>query len=223
MNVGNDNERVIEIDLDVVPAEEHEIEEPMNDEEDESTDEDYNPDDDEDDDDDESLQSLLNPAADDDYESSDDEEEEEVAPCRSSRERRSVMRINPRMSGRSHDDVQALQAKLDEKLPEQPILLHDDEHEAFAIIMTQLSLKQGLKVFGERGEAAALKEVTQLHDMSAFFPRDPKSLTREERVKALSSLIFLKEKRSKESKRARASTVRRSVSTSRRRRRRRQP
>ena len=57
--------------------------------------------------------------------------------------------------------------------------------------MTQLSLKQGLKVFGEKRRATALKEVTQLHDMSCFFPRDPKSLTREERIK---------EKRSKEIK-----------------------
>ena len=62
-----------------------------------------------------------------------------------------MVRMNPTMSGRSYDDVQAMQAKLDEKLPKQPILLHDDEHEAFAIIMTHLSLKQGLKVFGERG------------------------------------------------------------------------
>eukprot|EP00804_Cyclotella_cryptica_P017574 CCRYP_006738-RC/>CCRYP_006738-RC protein AED:0.40 eAED:0.33 QI:0/-1/0/1/-1/1/1/0/582 len=34
----------------------------------------------------------------------------------------------------------------------------------------------------------------QLHDMKTFFPRDPKTLTRDERRKALSSLIFLKEK-----------------------------
>ena len=34
----------------------------------------------------------------------------------------------------------------------------------------------------------------QLHDMDTFFPRDPKSLTREERIQALSSLIFIKEK-----------------------------
>jgi predicted protein tyrosine phosphatase len=39
-----------------------------------------------------------------------------------------------------------------------------------------------------------MKEMQQLHDMDTFFPRDPKSLTREERIKALSSLIFLKEK-----------------------------
>ena len=70
------------------------------------------------------------------------------------------------MRARSHGDIQALQAKIKEKLPEQPILLREDEHEAFTIIMTQLSLRQGLKVFGKRGEAAALKEVMQLHDMS---------------------------------------------------------
>jgi len=144
----------------------------------------------------------VNPAAEDDYELSDDEDEDEEdeAPRRSGRARQNVVRLNPQMRGRSHRNIQALQAKTEEKLPEQPILLHEDEHEAFAIIMTQLSLRQGLKVFGERGEAAALKEVMQLHDMSCFFQRDPKSLTREERVKALSSLIFLKEKRSKEIK-----------------------
>ena len=70
-------------------------------------------------------------------------------------------------------DVQALQAEIQDRLPEEPILLREDEHEVFAIIMTQLSLKQGLKAFGDKGKKAALKEMMQLHDMSAFFPRDP--------------------------------------------------
>ena len=102
------------------------------------------------------------------------------------------------MRGQIHADVrdvQAMQAEIQDRLPEEPILLHEGEHEVFAIIMTQLSLKRGLKVFSDKGKTAALKEMTQLHDMSAFFPRDPRSLSREERVKALSSLIFLKEKR----------------------------
>lgn len=34
----------------------------------------------------------------------------------------------------------------------------------------------------------------QLRDMDTFFPRNPKTLTREERIKALSTLIFPKEK-----------------------------
>jgi hypothetical protein len=34
-----------------------------------------------------------------------------------------------------------------------------------------------------------------LHDMKAFIPRKLESLTKEERFRALSTLIFLKEKR----------------------------
>ena len=40
----------------------------------------------------------------------------------------------------------------------------------------------------------------QLHDMDTFFPRDPKTLTREEQIKALLSLIFLKQKHTGEVK-----------------------
>eukprot|EP00804_Cyclotella_cryptica_P010775 CCRYP_008726-RB/>CCRYP_008726-RB protein AED:0.29 eAED:0.29 QI:0/-1/0/1/-1/1/1/0/375 len=40
----------------------------------------------------------------------------------------------------------------------------------------------------------------QLHDMRTFIPRDPRSVTSEERKKALSSLIFLKEKETGEVK-----------------------
>ena len=60
--------------------------------------------------------------------------------------------------------------------------------------MTQLSLREGLKHFGERGKQGALQEMKLLHDMRTFIPRDPKTLTLEEKRKALSSLIFLKEK-----------------------------
>jgi hypothetical protein len=78
---------------------------------------------------------------------------------------------------------------------EDTLTIQEDELAYLGVIMTQMSLKQGLKVFGERGEASAFKEMKQLHDMDTFFPRDPRTLTREERVRALSSLIFLKEKR----------------------------
>ena len=111
---GNDR-RVIVINLDVVPAEDNKIDEPEPDSELESTDEDYHPNDDADDDN-ELLKSLVDPAAEVEYESSDDEDEEEEAPRRSSRARRNVVCINPTMSGRSYNDVQAMQAKLDEQL-----------------------------------------------------------------------------------------------------------
>ncbi len=75
-----------------------------------------------------------------------------------------------------------------------PIPVYREELQVLGAIMVQLSLKEGLRRFGERGKQGALKEMRQLHDMRTFFPRDPKTLTPEERRKALSSLIFLKEK-----------------------------
>ena len=64
---------------------------------------------------------------------------------------------------------------------EQPIIVHEDEVDAMGVIMTQLSLKQGLKQWGEKAEASAIKEMRQMHDMSAFFPRSFESLSKEER------------------------------------------
>ena len=62
-------------------------------------------------------------------------------------------------------------------------------------MLAQYSLKAGLKKFKGKGVEAAFGEMKQLHDMDTFFPRHGKSLTKEERVWCLSSLIFLKEKR----------------------------
>lgn len=75
---------------------------------------------------------------------------------------------------------------------ESTIELHDSEETIFRCIMLQLSLKQGLKRWGNCREENTIKKMTQMHDMHAFFPRDVKTLTREQRIKALSSLIFLK-------------------------------
>jgi hypothetical protein len=83
---------------------------------------------------------------------------------------------------------------------EEPIGLMEGEEAIFGCIMMQLSLKAGLKKWGKRGEESAMKEMKQMHDLQAFFPRDPKTMTREQRIKALSSLIFLKEKASGEIK-----------------------
>jgi hypothetical protein len=64
-----------------------------------------------------------------------------------------------------------------------------------AYLLTQYNLKPGLRKFGARGEKAALKEMTQLHIMDAWTPMEAEKLSREERIRALSSLLFLKEKR----------------------------
>ncbi len=64
----------------------------------------------------------------------------------------------------------------------------------------QYGLKAGLRKFAERGNTAVMKELTQFHTMNVFRPMNPKKLTREDRRKALSSLMFLTEKRSGEVK-----------------------
>ena len=59
----------------------------------------------------------------------------------------------------------------------------------------QYSLKAGLKRFGSRGDSAVTKELSQLHTLNCFRPRDPQTLTRNDRRNALTSLMFLTEKR----------------------------
>ena len=64
----------------------------------------------------------------------------------------------------------------------------------------QYGLKAGLKRFGSCGDTAVTKELSQLHTLNCFCPCDPCSLTRKDRRNALSSLMFLTEKRSGEVK-----------------------
>ena len=71
-----------------------------------------------------------------------------------------------------------------------------EDAEDFDVILAQMSLKQGIKHLGkEKAETNIMKEYKMLHDLNSFIPRDAKSLTREERVKALSTVVFMKEKR----------------------------
>jgi hypothetical protein len=42
-----------------------------------------------------------------------------------------------------------------------PIPVYEDEMKVLGVIMTQLSLREGLKRFGERGKQGALKEMRQ--------------------------------------------------------------
>ena len=64
----------------------------------------------------------------------------------------------------------------------------------------QYSLKAGLRKFAERGDAAVKKELKQFHTMSCFSPRHANDISREDKRKALTSLMFLTEKRSGEVK-----------------------
>ena len=62
-------------------------------------------------------------------------------------------------------------------------------------VMTQFSMKQGIKEFGDAGVDAVLEELQQLHDRKVLEPRRATELTREEKRAALHYLMFLKKKR----------------------------
>ena len=70
----------------------------------------------------------------------------------------------------------------------------EDEMAVRGYLMTQYNLKPGLRKFGERGTMAAVSELTQLHIMDTWVVMDPGQLTSEDKAKAQSSLLFLKEK-----------------------------
>ncbi len=68
------------------------------------------------------------------------------------------------------------------------------------IVMTQYNLKPGLRKFGARGATVAVNELIQLHIMDTWTVMNPSKTSREERMKALSTQLFLKEKRTRKIK-----------------------
>ena len=72
----------------------------------------------------------------------------------------------------------------------------EDEMDVMKYFLRQYNLKAGLRHFGEKGIAAAEGELTQLHVMDTWVPKDPSMLSRTEKVRDLSYLMFLKEKMS---------------------------
>ncbi len=72
----------------------------------------------------------------------------------------------------------------------------EDELKVWGYVMTQYNLKPGLRKFENKGEMAAVNKLTQLHIMDTWKPMYADKLSREQRMQALSSLLFLKEKRS---------------------------
>lgn len=87
-------------------------------------------------------------------------------------------------------------------------VLHPDLHMSFfqdmaeempdvvALIMTQMSLKAGLKAWGKEAEEAAYSEMKQLHLRDTFRPVHYRDLTQDQRKRILRSHLFLKKKRS---------------------------
>jgi hypothetical protein len=69
------------------------------------------------------------------------------------------------------------------------------EPDVVAAIMTQLSLKSGLKEWGDKAYIAAESEMKQLHFRDTFKPMHWSELTETQRLTVLESHMFLKEKR----------------------------
>ncbi len=75
------------------------------------------------------------------------------------------------------------------------ITTSENELKVWGYLMTQYNLKPGLRKFGNRGKKAAVKELTQLHVTDTWTPMHADKLSQEQWMRALSSLLFLKEKR----------------------------
>jgi hypothetical protein len=62
-------------------------------------------------------------------------------------------------------------------------------------VMTQLSMKKGIKAIGQDGVYAVLKELQQLHDRGVLEPKHARELSIDDKKQALQYLMFLKKKR----------------------------
>jgi hypothetical protein len=74
-------------------------------------------------------------------------------------------------------------------------MAEQSEDALIGFVMTQVSMKRGLKMFGRKGEEAVEAELQQLHDRGVIEPVCANELSNAEKKEALAYLMFLKEKR----------------------------
>jgi hypothetical protein len=72
---------------------------------------------------------------------------------------------------------------------------YQSEPDVVAMVMTQLSLKAGLKAWGNKAHTAARNEMKQLHMRNTFKPKHWHQLSHAQRQMVLECRMFLKEKR----------------------------
>ena len=79
-----------------------------------------------------------------------------------------------------------------------PRAMYDEEsysHIVGVIFAQHFSLNRGLKLFGDKADVAVQKELSQIHAMDTYDPIMKSSLTIDDRIKALASLMFITKKR----------------------------
>jgi len=59
----------------------------------------------------------------------------------------------------------------------------------------QYSMKKAKELFGDKADAAVMRELTQINEFETYVPLKASELSWEEKKKALESLIFVTEKR----------------------------
>ena len=69
-----------------------------------------------------------------------------------------------------------------------------DENLLGVVLIQQYNMKKGLEMFGDQAEEVTNNELQQIHEFGTYIPMDEKSLSRENKMKALSSLMFIGEK-----------------------------
>ena len=108
-----------------------------------------------------------------------------------------------RMHATTSSIIHYLEPRIDETIhiidPELITKL-EDKMKIWGYLMTQYNLKPGLQKFSAKGATAAIDKLTQLHMMDTWTAINLSKLTREDQMKVLSLLLFLKEKQTRKFK-----------------------
>ena len=63
------------------------------------------------------------------------------------------------------------------------------------VVLTKYGMRKGLQVFGDQGLAAVKKEIQQFHDLDVITPINVKTMTKQQKSRALSYLMLHKRSR----------------------------
>jgi hypothetical protein len=124
---------------------------------------------------------------------------EPQASCRSARIRTKTQAYEPSISGSRYSYAVTQLESQGVLNPDAHMFVQEDFYQAepdvVATVMTQLSLKSGLKEWGDKAYIAAESEMKQLHFRNTFKPMNWKELTDTQRQTMLESHMFLNKKR----------------------------
>ena len=135
----------------------------------------------------------------DEQEEEEDDNQNQVT-TRSGRIIRQPNNYIPSFNGQRYEELINNNIQFNETLEYDDNFVHVFEKVINHHIFKKYGLKKGLKVFGEAGKEAAFKEMEKLHLRKCFKPLEIDYLSKEEKQKALGSLIILKKKESGELK-----------------------